>query len=78
MGYRLNRLDGPVFMAVSKPLLTEFDIHYRLESCEPNMSNLFVVWVSFKCIGGIDLYSTVWCTAVPRKEVLGFHLKSSK
>ena len=34
MGYRLNRLDEPVFIAVSKPLLTEFDIHYRLESCE--------------------------------------------
>ena len=34
MGYRLNRLDEPVFMAVSKPLLTEFGIHHRLESCE--------------------------------------------
>ena len=33
MGYRLNRLDEPVFITVSKPLLTEFDIHHRLESC---------------------------------------------
>ena len=33
MGYRLNRLDEPVFMAVPKPILTEFGIHYRLESC---------------------------------------------
>ena len=33
MGYRLNRLDEPVFIAVSKPLLTEFGIHHRLESC---------------------------------------------
>ena len=33
VGYRLNRLDEPAFMAVSKPLLTEFGIHYRLESC---------------------------------------------
>ena len=33
MGYRLNRLDEPVFIAVSKPLLTEFGIHLRLESC---------------------------------------------
>ena len=33
MGYCLNRLDEPVFMAVPKPLLTEFGIHYRLESC---------------------------------------------
>ena len=32
MGYRLNRLDEPVFMAVSKPMQTEFDIHHRLES----------------------------------------------
>ena len=33
MGYRLNCLDEPVFIAVSKPLLTEFGIQYRLESC---------------------------------------------
>ena len=31
MGYHLNRLDEPVFMAVPKPLLTEFEIHYRLD-----------------------------------------------
>ena len=34
MGYLLNRLDEPVLMAVSKPLLTEFGIHHRLESCD--------------------------------------------
>ena len=33
MGYRLNRLDEPVLIAVSKPLLTEFGIHHGLESC---------------------------------------------
>ena len=33
MGYCLNRLDEPVFIELSKPLLTEFGIHYRLESC---------------------------------------------
>ena len=33
MGYCFNRLDEPVFIAVSKPLLTEFGIHYRLGSC---------------------------------------------
>ena len=33
MGYRLNCLDEPIFMAVSKPLLTEIGIHHRLESC---------------------------------------------
>ena len=29
----MNLLDEPIFIAVSKPLLTEFGIHYRLESC---------------------------------------------
>ena len=29
----MNRLDEPIFIAVSKPLLTEFGIHHRLESC---------------------------------------------
>ena len=33
MGYRLNRLDEPVFMSGPKPLLPEFGIHHRLESC---------------------------------------------
>ena len=32
-GYRLNRLDEPIFMAVSKPLRTELGIHKGLESC---------------------------------------------
>ena len=32
MGHHLNRLVEPICIAVSKPLLTEFDIHYRLES----------------------------------------------
>ena len=34
VGYHLNCLDEPLFIAVSKPLLTEFGIHHRLESCE--------------------------------------------
>ena len=33
MGYRLNRLDEPVFMAGRKPMQTEFGIHHRLDSC---------------------------------------------
>ena len=33
MGYHLNCLDEPVFIAGSKPLLNEFGIHLRLESC---------------------------------------------
>ena len=29
----MNRIDEPVLIAVSKPLLTEFGIHHILESC---------------------------------------------
>ena len=39
MGYRSNRLDEPVFMAGPKPMLTEFGIHQRLESCGPPTFN---------------------------------------
>ena len=51
MGCRLNRLDEPVFMAVSKLLLTEFGIHYSSESCEwflyePTMLLFFVLMVA--------------------------------
>ena len=28
VGYHLNNLDEPVFMAVSKPMLTEIGIHF--------------------------------------------------
>ena len=45
VGYRLNRLDEPVFMAVSKPLLTEFGIHHRLESCVTNIHNITHVYI---------------------------------
>ena len=30
MGYRLNRLDEPIFMAVSKPMLTDVIIDWRV------------------------------------------------
>ena len=30
----MNRLDEPILIAVLKPLLTEFGIYHRLESCE--------------------------------------------
>ena len=33
VGYRLNHLDEPVFMAVTKPRLTKLGILYSLESC---------------------------------------------
>ena len=47
MGYRLNCLDEPILIAVSKPLLTEFGIHHRLESCESVMSCYLVTMTSF-------------------------------
>ena len=34
VGYRLNRLDGPIRVTMSKMLRTYFGIHHRLESCE--------------------------------------------
>ena len=43
MGYRFNRLDEPVFIAVSKLLLTEFGIHYILEGCEWNVNQFIFV-----------------------------------
>ena len=33
MGYRLNRLEEPVLIAVLNTLLTEFGMDHRLESC---------------------------------------------
>ena len=53
MGYRLNRLDELAFMAVSKPLLTEFDTHHRLESFVPSVIMLFAreankKWVTWR------------------------------
>ena len=48
MGYRLNSLDEPVFIAVSKPLLTEFGIHRRLESCgHEKLGKKLVLCVTF-------------------------------
>ena len=34
--HRLNNLDEPIFMAVPKTMLTEFGIHFILESCGIN------------------------------------------
>ena len=42
MGYHLNGLDEPTLIAVSKPLLTEFGIHHRLESCDTIYKCMYV------------------------------------
>ena len=44
MGYRLNRLDEPVFIAVPKPMLTEFGINHRFESCALVLSSGTLVY----------------------------------
>ena len=61
MGYRLNRLDEPVLIAVSKRMLTEFGIHYRLESCELLSivskcypAHLFEEEIFFGCLDSCD------------------------
>ena len=48
VGYCFNRLDEPVFMAVSKPLLTEFGIHRGMESCEPSKAKTFCAFEGSK------------------------------
>ena len=57
MGYRLNRLDEPVFMAGPKPMQTEVCIHHRLESYAfaylMHMNRKFdydIVIVSISCV----------------------------
>ena len=45
MGYRLNPLDEPVFMAGAKPMRAEFGIHHRLESCVVFLQHLIVTTV---------------------------------
>ena len=47
VGYCLNRLDEPIFMAGLKPLLTDFGIHHRLESRENEMEKLTIPQQSF-------------------------------
>ena len=41
MGYHLNRLVEPVFMAGPKPMRTEFGIQQRLESCEMELKMIY-------------------------------------
>ena len=58
MGYRLNRLDEPVFIEMSKPLLTEFGIHHILESC--GLSGSSVEYINMICVHEADSTATVF------------------
>ena len=60
MGYRLNRLDGPVFMAGPKPILTEFGIHQSLESFGVVNSEKLSGKVHFQQILRIDQARILW------------------
>ena len=67
MGYRLNRLDEPVFMAVPKPMLTEFGIHHRLESCadERSVGNLLFAIISL--VSSSDMHQYLQMQGPQRK-----------
>ena len=47
MGYHLNRLYKPIYMAGPKPMQTEFGIHNRLESCVANMEKRLDIEVEY-------------------------------
>ena len=70
----MNRLDEPVFMAVSKPLLTEFGIHPRLESCALGLSFDFLKGKEIFC--SIELKIGI-CFAVIEISASFFHSRVS-
>ena len=65
MGYRLNRLDEPVFMAWPKPILTEFGIHQRLESCEALSSIAKLALLN----GWLSTYYLISVELIPLKSI---------
>ena len=71
MGYRLNRLDEPVFMVVPKPMLTEFGIHHRLESCVSQRKTIiFKVILSLPDVVEVEFccrrFPPLWTTSSSR------------
>ena len=54
--YRLNRLEQPVFMAVPKPMLTEFGIHHRLQTISQNRGTCSC-WIGKKTVIQIHFVS---------------------
>ena len=62
MGYHLNCLDERVFIAVSKPLLTEFGIHLRLESCDMHILLKIKISKLFVKIEQIEIISKLYKT----------------
>ena len=72
MGYRLNRLDETVFMTVSKPLLTEFGIHHRLESCEVNQNMFVLLLLVLELFSPVVLRGRVFEGVIGRSKCLFF------
>ena len=66
-----NRLDEPIFIAVAKPMLTEFGIHYRLESCGVDwiLKNRFSVMAIPVCVYAVtrnkDTTKVLYCGWTP-------------
>ena len=56
MGYRLNHLDKPILMAVPKPVLPEFGIHDRLESCACLPGKFMTPHLSFQQLPSLGLF----------------------
>ena len=77
MGYRLNRLGEPVFMAVSKLMQTEFGIHHRLESCALYKEGRDISYIVKPPPVSVDCYSTpLLDTATVFATFLEGHFKS--
>ena len=51
----MNRFDEPVFIAVAKPLLTEFDIHLRSEICVFTFDNLLAADCELLVLESVDV-----------------------
>ena len=73
MGYRLNRLDEPLFTAVSKPLLTEFGIHHTLESFDGLTNSKNIHWQNNPHFTA--LASVSWWVLATKKYSCGFKIQ---
>ena len=70
MGYRLNCLDELVFMAVSKPMQTEFGIHHRLESCDAGISRSHFSFLFQDIVQILSTYFVIFFSKCESFEIL--------
>ena len=76
MGYHLNRLDETIFMAVSKPLLTEFDINHRLESCDGR--NSLLQWWLIDLLPSVTKLNRKLVSSISSKQTCSSHSSVSR